>query len=678
MQVVGIPRAAIWRAGLGTFLWAASLSSSSLAIQVGDVEPEAPAPAQRVAPRFQRAAAALPLRRINPAIANRAAQAAAADEAEARGALDDLNTVISAIIDVKMQNDRLELVPIAGFREFQQALYSNAGVFGGGGTSSSGNGREMVTSINWQRLTGIARISQQAPADGELLFSENDHLRRSLQCRWTADGQLLFSILSPSEPLYIELQVGPNKPISLVYLAGARGDILRSESFTEILQALDSDSRQIILSTIRKLGLPLPATPYEQAVMQAVRDRLAMVVSDDEMAEFRTFTQGFDDNSFEARETCSAQLKADFERWRPAIILALDDESFSLEARSRMREIFREKVSEEEREVMETAVDSNLDSNPEYLAFLLSDTSAEEAGPVLNRLKLLTGEDHGSDVEAWTAAVSADSTESETEALPSPTLPTGSFEPSRLEALSSKISRIARFEIIDGALVLDQTLWKDGYGDQTISDVNAEIKQKLDQFGLPAMLWQGEQLSGLGEAAYPVARVMALESDVLTLPNAADMFIQSRMQQTVSPNPQFTLNGIMVRLVTQSVMNPQRQAQMRQAQAVQVPEEPTRYDFTIAELTERKRELRFGCSQTGDSCYCVYRESNSGLLLIVSGSRDQGWNLQLVTEDGGLIDHDSDMQALVDRNSELFTKFIGPRLQEVGIQTPWASASSQE
>lgn len=680
-RVLGMRKAAIWQCGLSAWFSLACVASPPLLAQGEEEAPaqEAPAPA-RVAPaQLRRAAIQAPIRRLAPAAVNRQAIAAAVGQAqdqanaEPRGALDDFSTVLTAITDVKLQNDRLVLTPIANYQQFQQALYSNAGAFGGGGTSGSGNGREMITSVNWQRLTGIARIGQQAPAGGELLFSENDHLRRSLQCRWSDDGSLLFSVLSPIEPLYVELRTSPDKPMSLVYFGAGKGVVLRSESFTEILQGIDSETRDTILGTIRKLGLPLPATPYEPAVMQAVKERLAMTADADELTAFRELVKGFDDNSFETREACSAQLTAEFEQWRELITLTMDDESFSLEARSRMREIFREKVPEQEREVMEVAIDLDLESDPLYLVFLLKETAAEEATKIVEKLESLTGSSHGTDVAAWEAELQAAGSETGDATIPPPVFPTGSFEPARLEKLAGKIAGLAHFEILEGALVLDQALWKQGYGDRSIADVNAEIKQTLETYGLPPTLWMGEQLANLGEAAYPVARVMALETDVAALPNAADVFIQSRMNQQVSPNPQFTLNGVMVRLVTQNVPNAQRQAQPN-PQAVA---EPVRFDFTISELTDRKRELRFGCSQDGASSYVVYREYNAGLLFIVGGDRTNGWSVQVLTEEGGLMDYDANIQTLVDRNSELFANFIGPRLLEIGVQTPWATATAE-
>ncbi|MCA9106166.1 MAG: hypothetical protein KDA83_12100 [Planctomycetales bacterium] len=624
-------------------------------------------------PAIRRIAPAVVPNVMRRAVLQRAAQAqqlgaavAEQEGQETRGALEDLSNVFAAIIDVELRNDRLVLSPQAGYREFQQALFSNAGQFGGGGTSSSGDGRQITMNINWQRLNGMARISMQAPSEGELRFSENDYLRRSLTCRWTAEGDLEFSVWSPSEPLFLQLKTSAEGPMTLVFLGATGGAFLQGQEFTAMLRTLDSESRDQMLGAIRRLGLPLPPTPYEPAVMEVVRQRLALTIDEAERTEFQNLVADFDDNAFEKREACSSRLKQEFARWRDLISVSLDDEAFSLEARSRMREVFRELVPSEERETLETAVDLGLTDDPGYLVFLLADTDAEGQTPIIERLTAITSLDHGGDIAAWRDAIAPGETLPADGTLETPEFPSGSQDPGQLEKIRESIATLVRFTMTDDQLVFDQAIWQEPYQGRTIQEVNEEILATLEQYHLPRTLWQGDQLERLGDAAYPVALVMGMESVVRGLPSQAGAFVQSG-NNGVGPNPQFTWNAVSVRLVTQDVPN----RNVRQVNNA-AEQGPARFDFAIAELTDPGRDLRFGCRPNSDEAYLALFDHRNGTMFNLSGSQASGWTLHLVTDSQGLVDHAETVAALVERYPNVFSEFIGPRLAEIGVRTPWA------
>ncbi len=58
-------------------------------------------------------------------------------EKDLKGPLEDLAGVLEQVLKVRVVNDHLEGETLGSFNEFQQAMYSNSHLFGGGGTCSS-------------------------------------------------------------------------------------------------------------------------------------------------------------------------------------------------------------------------------------------------------------------------------------------------------------------------------------------------------------------------------------------------------------------------------------------------------------------------------------------------------------------------------------------------------------
>lgn len=608
---------------------------------------------QKIQRAIARAAIAVARPLVEPAAQD---QEQKKEEALPTGALDELDSVLAAAAELRLENDRLKVVRVSDMQSFQSTFYSNAHLFGGGGSSSSSNGQQWTMSFQWNRLQGQATLSQQADSSLGLDLTEQDGLRRSMRYLAEAGGRVELELWSPSTASLIRFRQAAEGPIRMTVLTQDRAVDIEAATVSAALQGLGVDGRSEFLDSVRRLGMPFPPTRYDAPVMQAVLSRLAQPVEAATVESFRSWVADFDADDFAARQACSERLKREFNQWKAVVMEAIGDESFSLEARARMREALRA-ASSEDADIAETIADQRLLEDVDYLILLLGDAPEDAANRIANRLRAITGQTFDDSLEAWRswrgvpeAAVAASTTE---------TMKPFSQD-GRLEQLKDSIGSLARFKAEEGHWQLDQSLWREPYGGRTIAEVNQEIKSKLEEYRLPPSLWHGEQLQNLGDAAYPVALMMAMEPKVQALPAIEGVFHHMSTNYYVTPNPQFSINGIAGSLATQGAQN----------QNGQVEAAGKEIHFSLSETAGTKRSLRFGISVDSGNSYVAVRDPAAEFLVCLSGSKQQGWTLQTLQGGAASVVRASTTDELRAANAQVFDELLLPALARYGVAYP--------
>ncbi len=633
---------------------------------------------RRAAIRLAPALRLAPIARLAPPVRQ---EMVVADEADPErpewlgdGALSQLSGVLEQVADVGLAGDRIAVSRISNMQQFQQTFYSNAHLFGGGGSSASGNGQLWTMAFHWTRLHGWAKLSQQGDELLEVSFAESDGLQQQLHYLVRTDGTFELTVWSPATPSYIQLVQPAGEPLRATLLFDRMAIRRTAPTVSQLMKSLPAEARQRLLATASGMGIPFPPTPYDPEVIQAASQRLTTVIDPAEAEAFRERVAGLDADDFEARELATKRLRAEFGQWRLMIACSLDDPSHSLEASSRLRRVFREGAGERVGATWELLVDLRLLDEPSFLLLVAESGTSEVQRAVFERLRELTDRSLPDDVAAWKGALGVDeSTEAETEgevAADADKAPPFVAE-GRLNRLSDEMRTIAGFRVESGALVLDRERWSASLQGKSVAEVNTEIRERIEAYGLPASLWQGSQLESLGPRAYPVIRVMRLETIASTLAAAPGMHMHHSTSYGVNADPQFSINGLAVGLRTSppELMNGGMRPANEQLREI--------YHFSFEELAEAQRQFRFGCDVSSGGTYVAIREAPVGFLIALAGSPTEGWTLHCLDGDQVLADHGETVDELVERHRDLFVERLGTGLTLFGAEHPWPADATR-
>jgi len=633
---------------------------------------------RRAAIRLAPALRLAPIARLAPPVGQEGVAAAEADPEKpewlGNGALSQLSGVLEQVADVGLAGDRIAVSRISNMQQFQQTFYSNAHLFGGGGSSASGNGQLWTMAFHWTRLHGWAKLSQQGDELLEVSFAESDGLQQQLHYLVRTDGTFELTVWSPATPSYVQLVQPAGEPLRATLLFDRTAIRRTAPTVSQLMKSLPAEARQRLLATASGMGIPFPPTPYDPEVILAASQRLTATIDPAESDAFRERVAGLDADDFEARELATKRLLAEFGQWRTSIEQSLDDPSHSLEASSRLRRVYREGAGERAGATWELLVDLRLLDEPSFLLLVAESGTPEVQAAVFERLRELTERSLPDDVAAWKSALGVDeSTESEgEEAIAADASQAPPFvADGRLNRLSDEMRTIAGFRVESGALVLDRERWSVSLQGKSVAEVNTEIREQVEAYGLPASLWQGSQLESLGPRAYPVIRVMRLETIASSLAPAPGMHMHHSTSYGVNADPQFSINGLAVGLRTSppELMN----GGMLPMNAPL----PEIYHFSFEELAEAQRQLRFGCDVASGRTYVAIREAPVGFLIALAGSPADGWTLHCLQGNDAVADQAATIDELVGRHRELFDERLGAGLTLFGAEHPWQSDATR-
>ncbi len=125
--------------------------------------------------------------------------------------------------------------------------------------------------------------------------------------------------------------------------------------------------------------------------------RLEQIQNIDE-EEVQQLINDLDSDSYKIRKTASEKLAEGFVRWSAQIEKYLKDESLTLEVKSRLNEIASERGKSEMDKLL---ADQKLLESPKFLIKTFDVANDEQKNLVADQLEKVTGQNHGTDLDAW-------------------------------------------------------------------------------------------------------------------------------------------------------------------------------------------------------------------------------------------------------------------------------------
>ena len=606
-------------------------------------------------------------------------------EEELKGPLEDLASVLEQVIKIRVANDHLQGETLGSFNEFQQAMYSNSHLFGGGGTSSSSSGDSWRMTFNWQWIRGQANYKGDAENQSlQLTATEQIGRLKHMRFEYESGSKFSMTVWSPKTSEFTRFRQTSEGELSWIYFSPEIQVNVSATSLSKLLRRLPAETRPQALAALRGTGFPLPATPYDAPVVKNVITTICTQLPAEEVQQFKALVRGFDSDNYDERMETAKRVKAQYPNWKKHIEAALDDDTFSLESRFQLRAIYVDKADEVDASATDLATSLKLTQDGVYLAWLLGQTQeASQQQQICKVLNSISEESFGNDVEAWqvwgqkqeAAAVEQAGPANVASERATPLETEG-----QLNTAQDQVRALVQLRMDSTGLSLDQTHWKQGFGDKSLTDVNNEIKAMIEKYHLPANLWQGDQLANLGDAGYAVARFISLEAAIkkLTAPQGQHFHPNSNTNAG-NPNPNFAWNGLSFSLQTQTDPNLQnRRAQMRGLRRVQKQAKPPEkyLDIQIAEMIPPYRQLRLGQPPDAHEFNLGFYDPSTDFMFTLSGSNDQGWKLHHLWGSEILTDESETLQGLVRANQQLFDQQLFPLLRKLGAEIQMSEASN--
>ena len=155
-------------------------------------------------------------------------------------------------------------------------------------------------------------------------------------------------------------------------------------------------ANKVLFPLLQQLGIRMPMDKTDPHVLKSALTRLEMQSSDEE--EVQQLIKDLGSGSYETRKTASEKLTEGFDRWSAQIEKSLQDESLTFETKARLKGIASENPKSET-DILLT--DQKLLESPEFLISLFDVATDDQKTFVAEQLKKVTGQNLGTDLDAW-------------------------------------------------------------------------------------------------------------------------------------------------------------------------------------------------------------------------------------------------------------------------------------
>jgi hypothetical protein len=156
-------------------------------------------------------------------------------------------------------------------------------------------------------------------------------------------------------------------------------------------------ANKILFPLFQHLGIQMPMDEMAPHVFKFALVRLEQIQNIDE-EEVQQLINDLDSDSYKIRKTASEKLAEGFVRWSAQIEKYLKDESLTLEVKSRLNEIASERGKSEMDKLL---ADQKLLESPKFLIKTFDVANDEQKNLVADQLEKVTGQNHGTDLDAW-------------------------------------------------------------------------------------------------------------------------------------------------------------------------------------------------------------------------------------------------------------------------------------
>lgn len=421
------------------------------------------------------------------------AKAAVADEAfdplKADGILTDVAEPLTKILKFKRKAGKLNFDLPTSYSDANTAFQQiRSKVRGGGGGHGSGN--FWTQYVSGQDFGGRIQKSEQNFGGGRkpkpdsfvVEFLESAGNAGELEVQGQTAEEFVIRINGGHAPYF--LQVIQNKNLFSVQEAnGLSAFAGAGESFEEFCKNHPDFVQRRLLPILKKYGVAPPVTRFNSVTRDHVL-ALLTPVNDQRLAEFQTEFVSLESTKYEERQAASQKLTDDFEKWKEVIRYAVGSDRFSVEVRARLQKLIKDKSSEDDRQLIGLVASADLLNDKEYLVWLLSQCQQEsQKNHVVKKLRELTDQDLGLEVEAWQKIVARTPKNSSTDSAAS--VDSLVKVEGYLPQMAEPTANLLKLKVDGERVKLDRQSWSDQFNGESIKSLVTRLQEQVKKSNLP-------------------------------------------------------------------------------------------------------------------------------------------------------------------------------------------------
>lgn len=365
-----------------------------------------------------------------------------------------------------------------------------------GGGGGHGSGTFWMQYVSGQTFGGRVQKGQQNFGGGEkksqdgfvVEFVEHAEDENTLEIQAESESLFLIRISGGVHPFHLQV-VQQKSRFSVQDVSGETAFSGQGSSFEDFCRKYPDYVQQRLLNLFRNYGIGTPVTRFNSVTRDHVLGLLTPVDSA-RVKEFKTAFADLESTVYEKREAATRSLADNFDDWKDVIRFAAGNDQFSIEARSRLQKIIKEKSPESDRQMIALVTAGDLVNDAEYLVWMLSQYDApEKQKPIINQLAKVTKRDFGADLEQWQKLVKSSDrdTTAETNTQPATSITAAMVKAEGyLPQMAEATANLIRLTLKDGRVALDRPFWASQFNNESIETIVKRIQGQMKKSNLPA------------------------------------------------------------------------------------------------------------------------------------------------------------------------------------------------
>jgi hypothetical protein len=236
--------------------------------------------------------------------------------------------------------------------------------------------------------------------DRTITFIEELSPERVMIVKDRVDGMLSVSVIEPTGKSVLILRQDSQGRANVLHIDGQTVRRLEGETFLDIYRENRSYVDQTLLPILKEVGVLPPMGLDDPALARNAISRLRHLRDDDLEKKANELIRQLDSPEYIERESAHKEIAGNYLRYRDQVQAALKSPKTSREARMRLEKVVSDHPTQDNHGAILSGM--KLLEEPAYLVSLLKIAEDDEdRAAVVARLKKLTGEDFGSDVDKW-------------------------------------------------------------------------------------------------------------------------------------------------------------------------------------------------------------------------------------------------------------------------------------
>lgn len=600
------------------------------------------------------------------------------DATQSNGILNDIKEPLSKILKFKRKSGRLAFDIPTSYSEADGAFREiRTKARGGGGGHGSGN--FWTQYVSGQSFGGRIQKSDQnfgrgaevRPNSLVVEFLETADNAAGIEVQADDLDEFTIRINGGLAPYYLQVCQSKSK-FSVQEVNGHTSYAGSGSDFESFCKNNPDFVQQSLIPALANYGFASPVTRFNATT----RDHVFAILSpadDEALKSFQEAFKNLESTKYEERQAASKKLNSEFEKWKDVIRYAVGSDQFSLEVRSRLQKLIKDKSSEADRQLVALVAAGDLSNDAEYLVWLLGQAKeAKQTQNVIDKLKKLTEQDFGNDIAAWKKHV---------EEVPADTATTignkvntvqnsksGPPAIAKLEGylpqMAEPTSDLLRLKLEASKLSLDRKYWSDQFNGESIKTLVTRLQDQVKKSNLPKR-W----LNSGGHSLDTVRHEHVLFEHIQTvLPSQMSSHHYSYGNisgyHTSSINRKIEKPHIYLRLNLEKLKREAKSGRILGAK-----NKPNIFQYTVRERRDFNMELSFVEREDSSVNFMVASSDNQSLFQLHQ-SKNGKVSCHLLVEGQKSSVTAENFMDLYENHKEFITQSVYPVFARFGVQIP--------